>query len=171
MQQNSWWGLQTHQQPLNSSSSHMIADLGLEPLNQRRANAKLVMVYRITYGLIYIPASLYLHPATLSTRGHTLRYLPLYCMTDVYGHSFPPLPSDCRTSCRKASWLPQPDIFGLELASQDLLFQTVLSFFEPALCSSLMIALYLVSPLCDDASEKVMQFNGRRSIILSTLLR
>ena len=91
--------------------------LDWEPLYQRRANAKLVMVYRITYGLIYNPALLYLHPATSRTRGHTLWYMPLYCMTDVYGHSFPPLPPDCRTSSRKASWLPQP-----ELASQGLLF-------------------------------------------------
>ena len=50
-----------------SSPSQMIADLGWEPLYQGMANFKLVMVYGITYGLIDIPAPLYLHPSALST--------------------------------------------------------------------------------------------------------
>ena len=55
-----------------SCPSQMIANLGWEPLYQRRANFKLIMVYRITYGLIDIPTPLYLHPSALSTRGDTL---------------------------------------------------------------------------------------------------
>ena len=89
-------GLQSHQQP-----SQMIADLGWEPLYQRRANFKLVMVYRITYGLIDIPAPLYLHPSALSTRGHTLRYMIPYCRTDVYRNSFSHQQSGYGTSCRR----------------------------------------------------------------------
>ena len=73
-----------------SSPSQMIAELGWEPLQTRRANAKLVMIYRITYGLIDIPAPDFLHPSTLSTRGNTLRYIIPYCRTDIYQHSFFP---------------------------------------------------------------------------------
>ncbi|MCG7874753.1 MAG: hypothetical protein JAY78_00305 [Candidatus Thiodiazotropha taylori] len=103
-----------------SSPSQMLADLGWEPLYQRRINAKVVMVYRITYGLIDIPASTYLHPSTLSTRGHTLRYMNPYCRTDVYRHSFFPsairlwnqLPESIVTA-------PTLDAFKLGLACQD----------------------------------------------------
>ena len=73
-----------------SSPSQMIADLGWEPLYQQRANFKLVMVYRITYRLIDIPAPLYLHPSALSSRGHTLHYMIPYCRTDVHQNSFFP---------------------------------------------------------------------------------
>ena len=103
-----------------SSPSQMIAELGWEPLQTRRANAKLVMIYRITYGLIDIPAPDFLHPSTLSTRGNTLRYIIPYCRTDIYRHSFFPsairlwnqLPDRTVTS-------PTLDAFKLGLASQD----------------------------------------------------
>ena len=62
-----------------SSPSQMIAELGWEPLQTRRANDKLVVIYRIMYGLIDIPAPDSLHPSTLSTRGNTLRYIIPYC--------------------------------------------------------------------------------------------
>ena len=85
-----------------------------------RANAKLVMIYKITYGLIDIPAPDFLHPSTLSTRGNTLRYIIPYCRTDIYRHAFSPssirlwnqLPDRTVTS-------PTLDAFKLGLASQD----------------------------------------------------
>ena len=58
-----------------SSPSQMMEDLGWHSLQSRRNNVKLVMMYRITYGLVDIPAACFLHPATLNTRGHCLRYL------------------------------------------------------------------------------------------------
>ena len=73
-----------------SSTSQMISDLGWESLQQRRSDSRLVMIYRITHSLIDIPVSLYLHPSSLSTRGHTLRYTVPFCRTDVYRHSFFP---------------------------------------------------------------------------------
>ena len=91
-----------------SSPSQMIADLGWEPLYQRKTNFKLVMVYRITYGLIDIPAPLYLHPSALSTRDHTLRYMIPYCRTDVYRNSFSHQQSGCGTSCGDCCICPQP---------------------------------------------------------------
>ena len=73
-----------------SSTSKMISDLGWESLQQRRSDTRLVMMYRITHCLIDITASTYLHPSTLSTRGHTLRYTIPFCRTDVFRHSFFP---------------------------------------------------------------------------------
>jgi len=73
-----------------SSTSKMIEDLGWPPLQKRREDTKLIMMYRITYGLIDIPASRFLHPSTLTTRGHTLRFVVPYCRTDVYRHTFFP---------------------------------------------------------------------------------
>lgn len=73
-----------------SSPSQMIEDLGWQSLQNRRSNAKLVMVYRITYGLVDIPAASFFHPTSLNTRGHSLRYLVPYCRTDIYSHSFIP---------------------------------------------------------------------------------
>ena len=55
-----------------SSASDMISNLGWESLQHRRTEAKLVMMYRITFGLIDITATTLLHPATLNTRGNSL---------------------------------------------------------------------------------------------------
>ena len=71
-----------------SSTSQIIQDLGWQSLQQRRSDIKLAMVYRITHGLVDIPASAYFHPVTSSTRGHSLRYFQQYCRTKVYLHSF-----------------------------------------------------------------------------------
>ena len=73
-----------------SSTSQMLTELGWNTLQQRRTNSKLVMVYRITHGLIDIPGELLFHPANLNTRGHTLRYMVPFCRTDVYRYSFFP---------------------------------------------------------------------------------
>jgi hypothetical protein len=73
-----------------SSTSNMIKELGWEPLQQRRKHTRTVMMYRIIYGLLDITATTYLHPSSLSTRGHTLRYMVPYCRTDVYRQSFFP---------------------------------------------------------------------------------
>ena len=54
-----------------SSPSQMTADLGWETMC--RASAKLVVMYRITYGLIDIPGPAFLHPGlnTENQRQHT----------------------------------------------------------------------------------------------------
>ena len=75
---------------MTSSTSQMIANLGWCPLQQRRNDAKLVMIYRITHSHIDIPADQFLHPVILSTRGPSLRYMLPYCRMDVYRHSFFP---------------------------------------------------------------------------------
>ena len=73
-----------------SSVLEMISNLGWETLQERRTEAKMVMMYRITYGLIDISATSLLLPATLSTRGNSMRYLQPFCRTDAYRCSFFP---------------------------------------------------------------------------------
>ncbi|XP_052224959.1 uncharacterized protein LOC127840589 [Dreissena polymorpha] len=73
-----------------SSTSQMVANLGWQPLAERRFNAKLVMVYRITHFLIDIQPVTFFHPATTSTRGNCTRFLLPFCRTDVYKYSFFP---------------------------------------------------------------------------------
>ena len=73
-----------------SSVSEMISNLGWETLQERRTEAKMVMMYRITYGLIEISATSLLHLATLSTRGNSMRYLQPFCRIDAYRCSFFP---------------------------------------------------------------------------------
>ena len=77
-----------------SSTSQMITSLGWPPLQQRRADAKLVLMYRTIHNLVDIPCSAYYHPAVMSTRGPTIRYLLPFCRTDTYRHSF--IPSSIR---------------------------------------------------------------------------
>ena len=73
-----------------SSTSQMIATLCWPTLQQRRADAKLVLVHRIIHGHVEIQAPAYFRPTALTTRGHSLRYYLPFCRTDVYKHSFFP---------------------------------------------------------------------------------
>ena len=60
----------------------------LASLQERRAQAKVEMMFRIVNGLVDIPTS-FLTP-TLMMRGHTQKYLVPYARTVVYQHSFFP---------------------------------------------------------------------------------
>ncbi|KAH3809063.1 hypothetical protein DPMN_137426 [Dreissena polymorpha] len=74
----------------------MIAVLGLRTLELRRQHSKLLMMHRISYGLLDIPATDPLRRSITSTRGHGLedmgdavvRHWMPYCKTDTYRHSF-----------------------------------------------------------------------------------
>ena len=74
----------------------MIADLGLPTLELRRQHSKLMMMYRITYGLLDIPATDPLRRSITSTRlngledmdGAVVRYWVPDCGTDTYRHSY-----------------------------------------------------------------------------------
>jgi hypothetical protein len=49
----------------------MLKELKWPPLQQRRTNTKMVMMYRIIHHLIAIPSQMYLTSATTrTTRGH-----------------------------------------------------------------------------------------------------
>ena len=145
-----------------SSPSQMIIDLGWEPLNQRRANFKFVMVYRITYGLIDIPGPLYLHPSALSTRGHTLRYMIPYCRTDVYRNSF--FTSAIRLSNQLLETIvAAPTLVTSRWDWPDRINYVQTSFIPLLTCSLFEPHNHLVhsSPQCDNASEKAMHYIGR----------
>ena len=73
-----------------SSTSQMIRDLEWPSLQQRREDSKVVLMYRIMYALVDIPATAYLRPISSTTRGHALRLAIPFCRTDVYRHSFFP---------------------------------------------------------------------------------
>jgi len=73
-----------------SSVTAMISVLGWESLEQRRKNAKTTMFYKIVNNLVAIPSEPYLHPQGVSTRGHSIRYLPPYCRTVAMKSSFFP---------------------------------------------------------------------------------
>ena len=74
-----------------SSTSQMITNLGWSSLQQRRIEARLVIMYCIIHDLVDIPAEQVLHPATvIHIRGPSQRYMLPFCRTDVYSHSFFP---------------------------------------------------------------------------------
>ena len=73
-----------------SSVSQMLQTLGWQTLNERRAHAKVTMVYRIVHQLVEIQPEPYLRPLVTSSRGHSERlYIP-YCRSPAYQSSFFP---------------------------------------------------------------------------------
>ena len=75
-----------------SSVSAMMAQLNWASLAERRAHAKVHMMYNIFHGHVDIPASVYLIPttSTYSTRGAHAKFLVPYARLLVYKNSFIP---------------------------------------------------------------------------------
>ena len=86
-----------------SSVTTMLTTLGWNTLQERRAQAKAVMMYRIVNNLVDIPRT-YLIPAATTCRGHSLKFLVPYARTSSYQQSFFP------DSIRIWNSLPQPVI-------------------------------------------------------------
>ena len=78
--------LEITEQP--SSVSAMINQLQWPTLQERRAQAKATMMYRIVYNLVDIPHT-FLTP-TVALRGHSSRYIVPFTRTGVYRQSFFP---------------------------------------------------------------------------------
>ena len=94
-------------QATKSSTRQMITNLGWSSLQQRRIEARLVIMYRITHDLVDIPAAQYLHPATfMHIRGHSQRYMLPFCRTGVNRHSF--FPAGIRLWNQLQSMSPPP---------------------------------------------------------------
>ena len=74
--------------PNTSSVTPMLQQLQWPTLQERRAQAKVYMMYRIVYSLVDIPSS-HLTP-TLSVRGHNMKFLIPYARTFTYQRSFFP---------------------------------------------------------------------------------
>ena len=74
------------------SVTQMLQTLQWHTLNEGRARAKVIMMYRILHGLIAIPpAPPYIHPTshTRTSRRNT-QFQQLHCRMNVYLHSFFP---------------------------------------------------------------------------------
>ena len=75
-----------------SSISAMMKDLNWRPLDQRRIDSRLIMLYKVTYDLVAIPAFQYLIGNTrLSRHIHPLSYRQIPTLKDYYRFTFFPM--------------------------------------------------------------------------------
>ena len=103
-----------------SSVTAMLQQLQWQTLQSRRAYAQTVMMYRIMYHLVDIPAEHYLNRTSLRTRGHSLRFLvpqELQCTGHHFFTSHMPLESTTE-KCSKADTL---DSFKAQLSRATLI--------------------------------------------------
>ena len=71
--------------------SGMLQDLNWRTLDQRRIDSRLVLLYKVTYVLVAIPATDYLVRNTRpSTRTHSLAYRQISTLKDYYKFTFFP---------------------------------------------------------------------------------
>ena len=77
-----------------NSVTDMLNMLNWQSLEQRRNQAKSIMLYKIINNIVSINFHQYLQPSVVITRGHHLRFIQLQARVDVYLHSF--LPSTIR---------------------------------------------------------------------------
>ncbi len=74
-----------------SSVSQMVASLGWESLQERRARARVTTMYNIINGNVDIPVTYVTpSPSPYLTRGSNLQFLIPHCNTNVYLNSFFP---------------------------------------------------------------------------------
>ena len=62
----------------------------LEVLSTLPPTIQVFMLYRITNQLFAIPIQPYPQPSSVTTRGLHLRYMILFCQTDIYSRSYFP---------------------------------------------------------------------------------
>jgi hypothetical protein len=72
------------------SVTSMLQQLQWQTLQCRRETAQVIMMHRIVYHLVDIPAEQHLNQSSLRTRGHHLRFLVPHTRTTVYRTSFFP---------------------------------------------------------------------------------
>ena len=77
-----------HDYRRTSSVTAMLNQLNWASLHERRARAKVDMVFRMVNGLVDLPATL-LIPAP-AMRGHSKKYLVPFARVGIYQHSFVP---------------------------------------------------------------------------------
>ena len=86
-----------HRHHNTSSVTNMLQTLGWRSLSDRRNYAKLCMIYRITNGLVGIPAKTYLIPVnTVTRKQHSLFYLIPHSRCNYHLYFFP-IPFDFGT--------------------------------------------------------------------------
>ena len=67
-----------------SDNRQMTSTLGWESLHHRRTIANIVIMYRVIQRLVEMPVGMFLHTASLVTRGRDQLYLVPYYRTDGY---------------------------------------------------------------------------------------
>ena len=74
-----------------SSVTAVLKDLNWRPLDQRRIDSRLLMMYKVTYDLVAIPAPEYLVRNTRQYRHiHSLAYRQIHTLNDYYRYTFFP---------------------------------------------------------------------------------
>jgi len=72
------------------SSSSMLQFLGWNSLEERRGQYSLVMMYKIVHGLVVIPTTPYLLPASYGTCGHSSKFLVPSTRVNAFRYSYFP---------------------------------------------------------------------------------
>ena len=102
----------------SSSVTTMLNELGWDTLQERRQHAKAKMFYRIVYGLVCVPTTPFLIPATVSaTRGHSMKFLVPQSSVNAHMYSFFP------STTRLWNQLPQQVVSAPSLEAFKLLLQ------------------------------------------------
>ena len=79
----------THDYRHTSSVTAMLQDLNWHTLDQRRIDSRLVLLYKVTYDLVAIPAFDYLIRNTCpASRNHSLAYRQITTLKDYYKFTF-----------------------------------------------------------------------------------
>ena len=74
------------------SVTEMLHDLGWRSLEQRPLDARLIMFYKIVYGLVAIQLPSYLeHPTKITHHMHSLSYRQIHTAANYYQFSFFPM--------------------------------------------------------------------------------
>ena len=82
----------THDYSSYSSVTQMINTLGWRSLEQRRADARLIMFYKIVHGLVEIQLPSYIHRQVRMTRTtHPYHFIQIQATANYYKYSFFPL--------------------------------------------------------------------------------
>ena len=72
-----------------SDVTALLKDLNWRPLDQRRTDSRLVMLYKVTYDFVAVPASDYLVGNTRASRHiHSLAYRQIQTLKDYYRFTF-----------------------------------------------------------------------------------
>ena len=81
------WATRGYQQTF--SVTEMLGKLRWRPLDQRRIDNSLIMLYKITYDLVAIPVAKYLVPNRRESKFiHHLAYIQIHTSTNYYKFSF-----------------------------------------------------------------------------------
>ena len=75
-----------------ASVSSMLDSLGWRSLEDRRADARLVLFYKIVYNLVVVPLTQYInHPVRITRHMHPLHFVQIRATASYYKYSFFPL--------------------------------------------------------------------------------